>query len=89
MHGLAQNQKRELETRFIVEAKLGGKANHASRSLNSRGELDARSETSEQSDTDLENDDAADEIDGCATCSVSSTVRYQGLSSLLTLLWSR
>ncbi len=24
MHGLAQNQKRELETRFIVEAKLGG-----------------------------------------------------------------
>ncbi len=47
-----------------MEAKLGAKAQHASRSLNSKGELDARSEASEQSDTDLEGDDAADEIDG-------------------------
>ena len=86
MHWLKQNQKRELETRFIVEAKLGGKANHASRSLNSRGELDARSEASEQSDTDLEDDDAADEIDGCPISAFFGTVRYEGLSALLALL---
>ena len=66
MHAV-QNQKRELETRFIVEAKLGGKAQHASRGVNSKGELDAHSEASEQSDTDLEDDDAADEIDGSAS----------------------
>ena len=47
-----------------MEAKLGGKAQHASRGINSKGEMDARSEASEQSDTDLEDDDAADEIDG-------------------------
>ena len=60
-----------------MEAKLGSKAQHASRSLNSKGELDARSEASEQSDTDLENDDAADEIDGCVTARRTLTCRHR------------
>lgn len=55
-----QNEKRQLETAFVVETKLGGKHQHRPVPAGGAG-ADLPCNASEQSDSDLEDDRATNE----------------------------